>query len=244
MSIKKTVLAATILSTAVAIPAWAATTESPAKDQRPHASQAAAEVGAPSVMGISTRAFVGASVHNADGERIGEVHDLFVGDDDRVTHAVIDVGGFLGLGEKRVLMPFEELKTDAAGEVVVSANRGQLEALPGFTYSTTEDYRITTEHSARIVTPEERRQFVEDTERQLDEWGQKVGQFTENARQNASEASDAASREVSEAWDSVQQQWQKLKEASSDAWESGKSSFEETWNEFERTWNKAENGKS
>ncbi len=244
MSIKKSLLAATILSTAVAIPAWAATTESPAKEQRPPASQAAAGVGAPSVKGISARAFVGASVHNAEGERIGEVHDLIVGGDQRVTHAVIDVGGFLGLGEKRVLMPFEELKTDAAGEIIVPANRGQLEALPALTYSTTEDYRITTEHGTRMVTPEERRQFVNDTQRQLDEWGQKVGEFTENARQNASEASDAASREVSEAWDSVQRQWQKLKEASSDAWESGKSSFEESWDEFERTWNKAENDKS
>lgn len=244
MSIRQSLLAATILSTAVAGPAWAATTESPAKEQRPQASRAVAEAGAPSVTGISTRAFVGASVHNAEGERIGEVHDLVVDTDDRVTHAVIDVGGFLGMGEKRVLMPFDELKTDAAGEIVVPANRGQLEALPAFTYSTTGDYRITTEHSASMVTPEERRQFVEDTERQLDEWGQKVEQFTDTARQNASEASDAASREVSEAWDSVQRQWQKLKEASSDAWESGKSSFEESWNEFERTWNEAESGKS
>jgi sporulation protein YlmC with PRC-barrel domain len=244
MSIKKSLLTATILSTAVAIQAWATTTESPTKEQRPPASHAVAEVGAPSVTGISSRAFVGASVNNAEGERIGEVHDLIVGEDQRVTHAVIDVGGFLGLGEKRVLMPFDEVKTDATGEIVVSANRGQLEALPPFTYTTAEDYWIATVQSTEMATPEERRQFVEDTERQLDEWGQKVGQFTENARQNASEASEAASREVSEAWDSVQQQWQKLKEASSDAWESGKSSFEESWNEFERTWNKAENGKS
>lgn len=244
MNIKKSLLAATILSTAVAVPAWAGTTGSMPPGSQAGQSPSAAESGAASVAGISTRKLVGASVHDPEDERIGEAHDLVVGEGRGVTHAVIDVGGFLGIGEKRVAVPFTELKIDDAGDIIVAANREDLETRPAFNYSTGPDYTITADNSTAAGTSEERQRFVEQTERQMDEWGRKVGQFTEEARQDASEASEAAAREVSEAWDAVQVQWAKFKEASADAWENGKSSFEETWNEFERTWTDAESKKS
>ena len=243
MNIKSSLLAATILSAAVALQVSAGASGAATPGAQAEG-QSVTDTRASGVTGISTRAFVGSDVHNVEGERIGEVHDLIVGEDQVATHAVVDVGGFLGVGEKRVLVPFDELDTSGDVGIVVSASREQLETLPAFTYSTTEDYRIDTAQSSQTVTSEEREQFVENTERQLDEWGQKVNQFTENARQEASEASDEAAREVSEAWDAVQRQWRKLKEASVDAWENGKASFDETWNEFEKTWNEAETNKS
>lgn len=244
MSIKKTLLAATVLSTAIAFPVWAGTSESASPETRSSTGQSATEAGKVSVAGISTRAFVGASVHNSEGERIGEVHDLIIGENRDVTHAVVDVGGFLEIGEKRVVVPFTELKIKDDGDVIVSASRQELEAWPEFTYSTRPDYKITAEKSTATGTPEERQRFVEETDRKMDEWGRKVGQFAEDAHQGASDASEAAAREVSEAWDAVKLQWTELKEASADAWEDGKASFEETWNQFERTWTDAENSKS
>jgi len=243
MSIKKSLLAATVLS-AVSFPVWAGTSENASPETRSPAGQSATDVSKMSAEGISTRAIAGASVHNSGGERIGEVHDLVVGENGDVTHAVVDVGGFLGIGEKRVVVPFTELKIKDDGDIIVSATRQDLETRPDFTYSTSPDYRITTEKSTAKVTPEEQQRFVEETERKMDEWGRKVGQFTEEARQEASEASETAAREVSEAWDAVKLQWTELKEKSADAWEDGKSSFEETWNQFERTWTDAENSKS
>jgi hypothetical protein len=193
---------------------------------------------------MSARAMLGAPTRNAEGESIGEIHDLVIGKDQNVVQAVIDVGGFLGIGEKRVLVPFDELNTKGGDGIVVSATREQLEQRPEFNYAVSQGYWISDARQGDPAAPEDRRQFTERTERQLDEWGRKVNQFSENARQEASAASDEAAREVGEAWDTVQQRWNQLKEASSDAWESGKSSFEDSWQDFQKTWDEAENRKS
>jgi sporulation protein YlmC with PRC-barrel domain len=53
---------------------------------------------------------VGATVYNDRGDSIGTIDDLLVGDDGRVSGAVISVGGFLGLGSKLVEVPFSQLR--------------------------------------------------------------------------------------------------------------------------------------
>ncbi len=50
-----------------------------------------------------------ATVYGRDDETIGTVSSLKVGTDGKITDAVIDVGGFLGIGAHSVLMPFHEL---------------------------------------------------------------------------------------------------------------------------------------
>ncbi len=53
---------------------------------------------------------VGATVYNDQGDSIGTVDDLLIGDDGKISNAVISVGGFLGLGSKLVEVPFSQLK--------------------------------------------------------------------------------------------------------------------------------------
>lgn len=50
-----------------------------------------------------------ATVYGRDDETIGSINSLKLGHDGQITHAVIDVGGFLGIGAHPVLMPFSEL---------------------------------------------------------------------------------------------------------------------------------------
>jgi hypothetical protein len=60
-----------------------------------------------------TTAFMGRSVYsseNPDSDNIGEVNDLIIGSDGKITHAVVGVGGFLGIGEKDVSVPFDQLQ--------------------------------------------------------------------------------------------------------------------------------------
>jgi hypothetical protein len=72
----------------------------------------------------------------SDGEAtIGEVSDLVVTEDGRVEAVVVGVGGFLGIGEKRVALAWDSVRlTERDGRRVflVSATRGQLEAMPAF----------------------------------------------------------------------------------------------------------------
>ncbi len=52
----------------------------------------------------------GLSVYGTGGEDIGEISELLIADSGKINNVVIDVGGFLGIGEKRVSVPFDELK--------------------------------------------------------------------------------------------------------------------------------------
>src|ERR1700694_1109588 len=49
------------------------------------------------------------NVYDAADEKIGDITDLIMGYDGRISTAVIAVGGFLGIGEKEVAVPFGSL---------------------------------------------------------------------------------------------------------------------------------------
>ncbi|ACL56268.1 PRC-barrel domain-containing protein [Methylobacterium nodulans] len=51
----------------------------------------------------------GVGVVGQDHVRVGEIEDLLVDADGRVRAVVIGVGGFLGIGEKKVAVPFDRL---------------------------------------------------------------------------------------------------------------------------------------
>lgn len=51
-----------------------------------------------------------ANVYNGQSEKIGEVEDLLIDNDGRVSAVIISVGGFLGLGEKDVAISFKSFR--------------------------------------------------------------------------------------------------------------------------------------
>ncbi|WP_029059253.1 PRC-barrel domain-containing protein [Stappia stellulata] len=59
---------------------------------------------------VSTDALVGASVYTAADTDIGEVSEVLLGQDGQVEAVVIDVGGFLGFGEKPVAVSYDSLR--------------------------------------------------------------------------------------------------------------------------------------
>jgi sporulation protein YlmC with PRC-barrel domain len=52
----------------------------------------------------------GVGVYGVDDEEIGEIEDLVVTPDGKIQSAVLEVGGFLGIGEKEVEMPFDQVR--------------------------------------------------------------------------------------------------------------------------------------
>jgi sporulation protein YlmC with PRC-barrel domain len=56
-----------------------------------------------------SRLFIGAAVQNPAGETVGDVNDLVFDHSGRITTVVLGVGGFLGMGEKNVGVPFNAL---------------------------------------------------------------------------------------------------------------------------------------
>jgi sporulation protein YlmC with PRC-barrel domain len=79
---------------------------------------------------------IGGTVRNQDGTDLGEIEDLMVSrSGDNVVTAVLSVGGILGIGEKRIGVPYDELRVSEDGTTFyLSATQDQLEARPTFEY--------------------------------------------------------------------------------------------------------------
>jgi hypothetical protein len=83
-----------------------------------------------------TSRFIGQAVTNQAGENIGDINDVLFDKTGRMSTAVIGVGGFLGMGEKSVAIPFALLSftSDATGKRVVTIplSKESLAAAPSF----------------------------------------------------------------------------------------------------------------
>ncbi len=81
--------------------------------------------------------FIGQAVYSATNENIGEINDLVMSKDQNGNAlAIIGVGGFLGMGEKDVAIPFADISVtrdeNNMMHLTISATKEQLEAAPTF----------------------------------------------------------------------------------------------------------------
>jgi len=83
-------------------------------------------------------AFIGRSVYsseNPEADNIGNVNDLIISSDGTISDAVVGVGGFLGIGEKNVAVPFDKLQVverDGDIRLIYSATKEELQNAPAF----------------------------------------------------------------------------------------------------------------
>jgi sporulation protein YlmC with PRC-barrel domain len=91
------------------------------------------------VVGQGYRAskLMGKSVTNEKNEKIGTLDDLIIGHD-KSLFAVLQVGGFLGLGSHLVAIPYDSFKINETGSRVElpGASQEQLKKLTEFKYLT------------------------------------------------------------------------------------------------------------
>jgi sporulation protein YlmC with PRC-barrel domain len=85
--------------------------------------------------GYRTSELRGKAVWNDRNQRIGRLTDIVIGRDD-VPFAVLEVGGFIGLGAHMVAVPFKVLKIDEPGRRIVlpGATRQALKNFPEFRF--------------------------------------------------------------------------------------------------------------
>jgi acetyl esterase/lipase len=78
-------------------------------------------------------ALVGTNVIGAGDRDAGEIENLLVDRGGQVRAAVVEWGGFLGIGERRTVVPMEQIQLGAEGERArLNLTREQLEALPRY----------------------------------------------------------------------------------------------------------------
>jgi sporulation protein YlmC with PRC-barrel domain len=90
-----------------------------------------------SVFGKGYRAskLLGSSVVNEKNEKIGKIDDIII-DNKNVMFAVLEVGGFLGLGSHLVVVPYSALKIADGGKKIElpGASKEELKKLTEFQY--------------------------------------------------------------------------------------------------------------
>lgn len=79
----------------------------------------------------------GTNVVNDKNEKIGDIDDIIIGADKKLLYAIIEVGGFLGLGAQLVAVPFEQLVLDPTGAKISlpGGSKEALKKLPVFKYA-------------------------------------------------------------------------------------------------------------
>ena len=104
-----------------------------------------------------TSKLIGLDVYNNNNEKIGDIDELMMQQSGQIELVVIGVGGFLGIGEHRVALPFNQIKfsneprsstaTTGAGttsgsgtreypdHATLDMTRDQLRQLPAFRYA-------------------------------------------------------------------------------------------------------------
>jgi len=81
---------------------------------------------------------IGTRVYGTKDEDVGEVSDIIVNRDKNIREALVDVGGFLGMGEKTVAMPMDDLRIMQAADdnddlrVYVDATQERLENMRAY----------------------------------------------------------------------------------------------------------------
>src|SRR5215216_7730776 len=83
---------------------------------------------------------VGTNVYGPADEKIGDINEVLIDNKGGVHAVVIGVGGFLGVGEKDVAVPFKSLNikraetSDKIDRISVRYTKDKLKQAPGFKY--------------------------------------------------------------------------------------------------------------
>jgi sporulation protein YlmC with PRC-barrel domain len=80
------------------------------------------------------------NVYDPANNKIGTIEDVLVAKDGKIPAVIIGVGGFLGVGEKDVAVPFSALhptNKDNTNRLVLDTTKDALKGAPGYKYDRT-----------------------------------------------------------------------------------------------------------
>jgi hypothetical protein len=134
-------LAIALIGLAAAIPvAMAEDSQAPARTDQPDGSPPAnppdVSPAVPILESQDLQGILGKEVRSATGENMGRIVDVVVDRSGQVRAAVIDFGGFLGVGSRKIAVDWNALSFprpgDKAGRVTLEFTRDQVKAGPEY----------------------------------------------------------------------------------------------------------------
>ncbi len=87
----------------------------------------------------SVEELMGKNVYGKDNEKVGEVEDIILNSNGQASQLVIASGGFLGIGEKKVAVDYNDAQWDQGQNRIhlSGLSRDDVKNMPEFTYSDT-----------------------------------------------------------------------------------------------------------
>lgn len=153
---------------------------------------------------------IGAKVHNREGQIIGDIEDLIINQNNQVVGVIMGIGGFLGVGEKKVGVQYYALQfTQKDGKSIIvlpSATKAVLSALL--------PYQRLEPKKSIIERGKEKAQELTDKSK-------------ETAKDAAATAKEKAGPALEKAKESAGQAYEKAKEATGTAVEKAKEAVKE-----------------
>ena len=121
----------------------AATGEQTAATEQPSADQSAA-TGTQALAppnGFLASKLIGSTVYTKDDQSIGDINDVIVAQDSgQADGIIVGIGGFLGIGEKNVLVDMSKLTfvptDDGGAKIVLDTTKTELETMPAYEAAT------------------------------------------------------------------------------------------------------------
>ena len=89
-----------------------------------------------------TKDIIGTRITNTQGKDLGEIDQLLIDRNGKISHVVIGLGGFAGVGEKKVVVPWSDLKFAPVTEGKKNAimmDEAKLESAPRYDRSARSD---------------------------------------------------------------------------------------------------------
>lgn len=83
---------------------------------------------------LTASSIIGDKVIDKNDQHIGKIKDIMISvQDGKIEYIVIEIGGFMGIGEKLFAIPFSKLKLHPVDKnFVLNVNNRSFEAAPGF----------------------------------------------------------------------------------------------------------------
>jgi len=129
--------------------------------------------------------FVGTPVVGKEGQQLGKIANLVFDQSGHIELAVIGIGGFLGIGEKEVAIPFDAVKSEVVNNkhvFSVDLTKEQLKDAPAF----------------KTLNDQARRELIA-------KWRSKAEQSWADLKAKAGKAYDEAKERMNEAREKVEQ---------------------------------------
>jgi len=134
----------------------------------------------------SARVFLGETVQNTAGETLGKIHDFVFDRSGHISTVVIAVGGFLGMGEKEVAVPFNAINvhtgSDSKRLIVVSLSAEAIKQAPHFVASEKTKMDLIKEKASEIG-----HEAAEKASKLKDEAAEKAGELKDQAAKKLEE---------------------------------------------------------